>query len=138
MTTADYAARVYDYHRDYAALHGYAPVGANVCHALRISRRDYHAALRWLVERRFLTHQARRWRGVRINVRLCKDCGVEITPQNAIIEPSRGRLFVRGRCYACFYAVHNRRDKAWRDRNPGYVARRVARERQRQQRGASA
>ena len=123
MTTADYAARVYDYYRDYLALHGYAPMYSEACHWLHISSRHYYAALRWLVERRFLTHQARRWRGVRLNVRVCT-CGAEITPQNAVVYRGwNGAFYVRRPCRTCFNAQSAARKRAWRAANAGYDAR---------------
>lgn len=123
--------RVYQFHRDYAVVYGYSPTNAEVTSTLHLSNRDYYAARRWLAERRFLSAEPHRKRPVRLNVRHCT-CGAEITPQNAILDTSRGRIFVRGKCYTCFYAAHNLRDRLWRERNPGYVARRVRRQRQQQ------
>lgn len=130
------AQRVYNYHRDYAAQYGYAPTGGEACHRMHLSSRTYYAALQWLVERRFLTRQARRWRGVRINMRVCT-CGAEITPQNAVYAHGKHRVYVRKACTTCYRAAQIVRVRAWDARNPGYQTRFKRRARA-QQRGASA
>ena len=134
--SAEVYQRVYTYHRDYAALHGYAPTSGEACHWMHISSRTYYAALRWLAERRFLSLQARRWRGVRLNVRVCT-CGAEITPQNAVFVQGKRRVYVRKHCASCYSAAQIVRARAWDARNPGYQARLKRRERQRQK-GVSA
>ena len=133
MTTVSYAQRVYAYHRDYVALHGYAPTFGEVCHWLHMSSRHYVAALEWLAQRRFLTRQARSWRGVRLHVRVCA-CGAEITPQNAVLYTGHnGRTYQRYPCRTCFNAESAARKRAFRAANPGYDMRWM-----RQQRSESA
>lgn len=123
MNVTSYAQRVYAYHRDYAALHGYAPTGGEACHWLHMSSRHYYAALKWLAERRFLTHPPRLWRAVRLNVRVCA-CGVELTPENAVVDVNGdGYLFVRRACVTCVRQQRAERQRAWNAAHPGYYAR---------------
>lgn len=135
--TADTYQGVYAYAREYRATRGHMPTPREAFEALGLTRKQYVAALRWLLRYKFLSRVGGEWRNANFTLIACSACGGEITPKSAEYTTVKGHLYRRPVCHCCYQARRTQDMKRWRERNPNYDTRQERR-RRRQQRSASA
>jgi hypothetical protein len=132
----DVYAQVYAFVRQQLETHRHTPDAKQTYATLGLTKREYYAALRWLLRYRFLVRDGTEWCNAKVNFRYC-DCGAEITPASAAYTTVNSKLYMRRPCKRCYQARRTQDMARWREQNPGYNTR-LEHRRRRQHRSASA